>query len=55
LCASGADIALRFRREQGFYAEAILISEQNVEIVQRALDAFEQGGIDATLRFYDPK
>jgi ketosteroid isomerase-like protein len=39
LCASGADIALRFRREQGFYAEAILISEQNVEL---ARDLFEQ-------------
>jgi ketosteroid isomerase-like protein len=38
LCASGADIALRFRREQGFYAEAILISEQNVEIVKEAIE-----------------
>jgi ketosteroid isomerase-like protein len=29
------------------------MSQENVEIVQRALKAFEQGGIDATLRFYD--
>jgi uncharacterized protein len=29
------------------------MSQENVEIVQRALEAFEQGGIDATLRFYD--
>jgi ketosteroid isomerase-like protein len=37
LCANGAGIALRFRREQGFYAEAILISEQNIELLGRAL------------------
>jgi ketosteroid isomerase-like protein len=29
------------------------MSRENVEIVQRALQAFAQGGIDATLRFYD--
>jgi ketosteroid isomerase-like protein len=29
------------------------MSQENVEIVQRALEAFEQGGIDATLRFDD--
>jgi ketosteroid isomerase-like protein len=34
LRANGAGIALRFRREQGFYAEAIRISEQNLEIVR---------------------
>jgi ketosteroid isomerase-like protein len=31
------------------------MSRENVEIVRRALEAFEQGGIDATLRFYDPE
>jgi ketosteroid isomerase-like protein len=34
LSANGAGIALRFRREQGFYVEAVLISEQNVELVR---------------------
>jgi ketosteroid isomerase-like protein len=29
------------------------MSQGNVEIVRRALEAFEQGGIEATLRFYD--
>jgi uncharacterized protein len=29
------------------------MSQENVEIVQRALEAFERGGLDATLRFYD--
>jgi uncharacterized protein len=29
------------------------MSQADVEIVQRALEAFEQGGVDATLRFYD--
>ena len=29
------------------------MSQENVEIVQRALEAFEQRGLDATLRFYD--
>ena len=29
------------------------MSQENVEVVRRALEAFEQGGIDATLRFYD--
>jgi ketosteroid isomerase-like protein len=31
------------------------MSQENVEIVRTALEAFEQGGIDATLRFYDPE
>jgi uncharacterized protein len=31
------------------------VSQENVEVVRRALEAFEQGGLDATLRFYDPE
>src|SRR5436309_7144032 len=31
------------------------MSQENVEIVRRALEAFAQGGLDATLRFYDPE
>ncbi len=31
------------------------MSQENVEIVQEVLKAFEQGGLDATLRFYDPE
>ena len=31
------------------------MSQENVEIVQAALDAFERGGLDATLPFYDPE
>jgi len=34
LRTNGAGIALRFRRAQGFYAEAVRISEQNLEIVR---------------------
>jgi hypothetical protein len=46
MCASGADIALRFRREQGFYAEAILISEQNVEIARRVYEILAERGVN---------
>jgi hypothetical protein len=42
-CASGAGLALRFRREQGFYAEAVLISEQNVERLRASIEAFLTG------------
>jgi len=38
-----AGTALRFRREQGFYAEAILISEQNVEPVRQLFAAANRG------------
>ena len=31
------------------------MSQQNVEIVKKSLEAFEQGGLDASLRFYDPE
>jgi uncharacterized protein len=31
------------------------MSQENVEVVQLALAAFEQGGLDATLPFYDPE
>ncbi len=54
MCASGADIALRFRREQGFYAEAVLISEQNVELAQAWIEAWNAGDMDAVREFYDP-
>jgi ketosteroid isomerase-like protein len=30
------------------------MSQENVEIVRRAIEAFEQGGLDSTLPFYDP-
>jgi ketosteroid isomerase-like protein len=30
------------------------MSRENVEIVRRALEAFERGGLEATLAFYDP-
>jgi ketosteroid isomerase-like protein len=42
VCANGARIALRFSTDQGFYAEAVPISEQNVEIV-RSLYADPRG------------
>jgi ketosteroid isomerase-like protein len=54
LCASGADIALRFRREQGFYAEAILISEQNVEIVRRFIEAYNRRNFESIIELMDP-
>jgi ketosteroid isomerase-like protein len=31
------------------------MSQENVETVKRSLEAFEQGGLDASLRFYDPE
>ena len=31
------------------------MSQENVEIVQQALEAFERGGLDALLPFYDPE
>ena len=31
------------------------MSQQNVELVKRTLKAFEQGGLDASLRYYDPE
>ena len=31
------------------------MSRENVEIVRRSLEAFQQGGLDASLRFYDPE
>jgi ketosteroid isomerase-like protein len=31
------------------------MSQENVEVVQQALEAFERGGLDATLPFYDPE
>src|SRR4051794_34384063 len=31
------------------------MSQENVEIVRGTLEAFEQGGVEATLRFYDPE
>ena len=31
------------------------MSRENVEIVQRTLEAFEQRGLEATLPFYDPE
>jgi hypothetical protein len=43
LGANGAGIALRFRRDQGFYAEAGSISEQNVEVVKAAFEAWNAG------------
>ena len=30
------------------------MSQENVEIVRRALEAFARGGLDAALSFYDP-
>jgi ketosteroid isomerase-like protein len=30
------------------------MSQENVEIVRQTLEAFEQGGVAATFRFYDP-
>jgi ketosteroid isomerase-like protein len=30
------------------------MSQENVDIVRRTLEAFERGGLDATLSFYDP-
>jgi ketosteroid isomerase-like protein len=30
------------------------MSQENVEVVRSALEAFERGGLDATLAFYDP-
>jgi ketosteroid isomerase-like protein len=30
------------------------MSQENVEVIRRLLDAFERGGLDATLSFYDP-
>ena len=54
MCANGAGIALRFRREHGFYAEATLISEQNVEIVRAAFGAWNAGEMDALGDLCDP-
>jgi ketosteroid isomerase-like protein len=31
------------------------MSKENVEVIKRTLEAFEQGGLDASLRFYDPE
>jgi hypothetical protein len=31
------------------------MSQENVEMVRAALEAFEQGGLDSALRFYDPE
>jgi ketosteroid isomerase-like protein len=31
------------------------MSQENVEIIRRSLEAFQQGGLDASLRFYDPE
>ena len=31
------------------------MSKETVEIVRASLEAFERGGVDATLRFYDPE
>jgi ketosteroid isomerase-like protein len=31
------------------------MSQENVEIIKRSLATFEQGGLDASLRFYDPE
>jgi ketosteroid isomerase-like protein len=39
---------------QACYTEVILISEQNVEIVRRAIDAFTERDLDAALRDLDP-
>src|SRR6266480_4209305 len=38
-CANRAGFALRFERVQAFYSEAMLISEQNMEIVRGGLEA----------------
>jgi len=54
LRAIGAGIALRFRREQGFYAGAIRISEQNVEIVRRWVDAWNRQNQKAWLALCHP-
>jgi ketosteroid isomerase-like protein len=34
-------------------ADRVVVSQENVEVVRKALEAFEQGGLDATLPFYD--
>jgi ketosteroid isomerase-like protein len=31
------------------------MSQENVEIVRKAVEAFEQSGLDEALRFYDPE
>jgi ketosteroid isomerase-like protein len=31
------------------------MSQENVEVVRRAVEAFEHGGLDATLPFYSPE
>ena len=31
------------------------MSQENVEVIRRSLEAFQQGGLDASLRFYDPE
>jgi hypothetical protein len=47
--ANGAGFALRFKRVQAFYREAIFISEQNVEIAKRAMDGYNTRDLDYEL------
>jgi ketosteroid isomerase-like protein len=54
LSANGAGIALRFRREQGFYAEAVPISEQNVEVVRAWFEAWNASG-ELDLSLFHPE
>jgi ketosteroid isomerase-like protein len=44
VCANGAGFALRFKRQQAFYVEAIRISEQNVQLIQEWLARFATTG-----------
>jgi hypothetical protein len=42
LCADGATIAFRLRTAQRFSAEATPISEQNVHVMRRGIDAWNR-------------
>jgi ketosteroid isomerase-like protein len=42
------------RAVAGIYREAVLISNQNVELVQASWEAWERGDMEAVFAFYDP-
>jgi ketosteroid isomerase-like protein len=54
LCANGAGIALRSGRDQGSYAEAISISDKNVEVMRRGIDAWNRDDRDEWLAVFAP-
>jgi hypothetical protein len=55
LCADRATIAFRLRRDQRFSAEATPISEQNVHVMRRGIDAWNRDGHGEWLAVFAPE